>query len=508
MLNIFRESMIYQVIFRCLTYFEHIYQNSVLAAIIRHSFIGRIPRYYEEKEPLFLSSFFVKLLKVIAGFFKKIVDLIMRPVWNGKLAFVKEAKVFHIPYEILVYLIALFGFADFVFRQYFSGLSSVWDELFLILLVCVWVYKWMTEKDAEAYKMSPFDMSILIFIGIMVLEMFVSARFNIAFEGFRAIVQSMFWYFVAFQLLKSEKTIKYLVTVFVGGTGLLGIHGIYQYIIGVEMPSTWVQSSEVGIRTRVFSIFTSPNIFGSLLVLAIPMCVALFFVSNKVWQKILFLGLAGCMGGALLFTYSRGAWIGAVFAAGVYVLMKDKRLIIPAVIAGVLIFICVPSISERLLFMLSPEYMAASMRGGRLIRWITGLQILQEHPMFGLGLGGFGGAVAAHHDLQAVVRGSVVDTFYMDNYYMKIAAEAGLLGIAAFVFLMWQVFSVSVKTVHITKNKQVKEIGIGITAGLTGVIIHCFVENIFEVPMMGVLFWTFVAAMAQMWYSNYKKQSK
>ena len=91
---------------------------------------------------------------------------------------------------------------------------------------------------------------------------------------------------------------------------------------------------------------------------------------------------------------------------------------------------------------------------------------------------------------------------------MKIIVESGLIGIIAFVFLMWQVISVSVKTVHIVENRHAKEIGIGIIAGLSGVLAHCFVENIFEVPMMGVLFWVFVAAMAQLWYCNYKKQEE
>ena len=136
------------------------------------------------------------------------------------------------------------------------------------------------------------------------------------------------------------------------------------------------------------------------------------------------------------------------------------------------------------------------------------MQILREHPWIGLGLGAFGGAVASNHELFTEVGGQLIDTFYMDNYYMKIIVESGLIGIIAFVFLMWQVISVSVKTVHIVENRHAKEIGIGIIAGLSGVLAHCFVENIFEVPMMGVLFWVFVAAMAQLWYCNYKKQEE
>ena len=73
----------------------------------------------------------------------------------------------------------------------------------------------------------------------------------------------MLWYFVVIQLLRGEKTAKGVTTFFVIVVGLLALHGIYQYIIGVEMPAGWVDQNEAGVRTRVYSGFTSPNIFKS-----------------------------------------------------------------------------------------------------------------------------------------------------------------------------------------------------------------------------------------------------
>lgn len=512
MLEVFKASKSFYIVEKVIVFFVNMYRNSFLAQMVKTIYLifedscfGRLASRYDEAEPIFLYS---KACKVVSIFFQKcknIVDCTVRPFKTGRLAFVGESKVARFNYEVMVFLVALYAFFDWIFRQYIITFSSLWDELFLVLLCLMWIYKWATRKDAESIKMSPFDIPIIIFIGTMIVLMLISPKEEVAFEGFRVIVQGILWYFFVFQLMKDENTVRKLVTVFVSFTGILGIHGLYQYIIGVEMPSTWIESSEVGIRTRVFSIFTSPNIFGSLLVLAIPMCVALLVSTEKKIKKVVFAILGLCMCASLLFTYSRGAWIGAAFAVVVYVFMKDKKLIIPAIFAVLLILILVPSISNRILFMLSPEYMASSMKGGRLIRWITGLQIFQEHPWIGLGLGSFGGAVATNHGLSAIVRGEVVNTFYMDNYYMKILVEAGLVGIVVFVFMMWQVFSISTKTLYIIKdNKQAKELGTGILAGITGVMIHCFVENIFEVPMMGVLFWLFVAAMAQLWYSNYK----
>lgn len=40
--------------------------------------------------------------------------------------------------------------------------------------------------------------------------------------------------------------------VFVIVTGIMALHGVFQYIVGVEMPAGWVDQNEAGVRTRVF----------------------------------------------------------------------------------------------------------------------------------------------------------------------------------------------------------------------------------------------------------------
>lgn len=546
MLDVLKNSIVWHIIAWSINWLNTIYQHSVLKRIIkaigsmfRNSYIGRLSGGYLRREPIYFTSEFYRVLKKFIEKCKKMLCFITKPLLFFQSAKSRRTKILGtaalvllaiglgtvdeklffiailffgcsyyilLDYEKATYLLALYAVIDFLFRSYVPAFASVWDELFLICLCILYMFKWIKYSREDAVKFSPFNGCIMFFIGVMLFLMIISPNEKIAVEGFRVNVQHMLWYFVVFQLLKNTDAVKKISGVFVGLVGMLAIYGIYQYVIGVEMPASWISSSEVGIRTRVYAIFTSPNIFGSLLVLAFPICIAFIIIHKGIAGKIIFSVLLVCMAASLVFTYSRGAWIGVVCAVGIYLLLKDKRLIVPAVIGGMIILVLVPSISSRIIYMLSPEYMASSMKAGRLIRWITGFQILQEHPWFGLGLGSFGGAVAANHDLTAMVQGMSVHTFYMDNYYMKIAAEAGLIGLTAFVWLMWQVFSISLKTVSIIQDKKLKELGTGILAGLVGVIVHNCVENVFEVPMMSAMFWMFVAVMAQLWYSNYEKK--
>lgn len=424
------------------------------------------------------------------------------------IAFVTAAALMIFDHDVAVFFLAGYGVLDVAIRAFAGGISSIWDELFLIGLVGLWGIKWIMCRDEDNFKVTPVDFPLFLFIAAMVICLVLnSSDFSVGVEGFRAIVQYMLWYFVVIQLVNGERSAKAVTLCFVLIVGLLALYGVYQYAIGVEMPAGWVDQNEAGVRTRVFSIFTSPNIFGSLLTLAIPMTVSLALMTKKTLSRIFFCLVALVMLASLVFTFSRGAWIGFMLAAGIYILLKDKRFIIPAVILAVLVVAAVPSVGDRIGYMLSPEYIESSLRGGRLVRWLTGLEILKNNLLLGVGLGHFGGAVAMNNGMKYLVGYTWTDTFYMDNNMLKMAVESGLLGFGAFMILMYSVVINSFRTIKLSSTKASRELSTGILAGLCGVIAHNFFENVFETPMMTSLFWLFVAIIMGIWYEENKKIS-
>lgn len=409
--------------------------------------------------------------------------------------------------ETAVIFLALYAFIDYFLRTFASGFASIWDELLLVVMVLLWGWKWLVFRREDNFKQAPLDMPIVVFIAVMLFMLiFNSPDYAISLEGFRAIVQYILWYFVVIQLLRDKKSAKNVCLALVLATGLMGIHGVFQYIIGVEMPAGWVDQNEAGVRTRVYSILTSPNIMGSLMTLVAPISVSFVFSEKNIYKKLLFAFLSLMMVASLVFTFSRGAWIGFAVAVAIYVFIKDKRMFIPAIVFAVIVVLAVPSVGNRIAYMLSPEYIESSLRGGRLVRWLTGLEILEQAPLLGTGLGHFGGAVAINHGLTHLVGINVVKTFYMDNYYLKTAVESGIIGFLAFVMLMYSVFISSVRTINVTEEKAMKELEIGILAGLSGVMIHNWVENVFEVPLMTSLFWLLAGVMMHLWYINYHRK--
>lgn len=398
-------------------------------------------------------------------------------------------------YQIAVYIICFYSFIDFALRRVVPGLAGVWDDLFLIILLGLVVYKWILERNKPSFRWSPIDIPMFLYICINVLCIFMKPyEMNIVLEGFRANVEYMFFFFAFFQLIRGQASVKIIYMCLVFSVFFISLYGVYQYVTGVPMPAGWVDSAESGIKTRAFSIIGSPNILGSIIALVSPLVIGLFMVEKRFFIKLMYIGVYLVMLLCLLVTYSRGAWF--VFMGGlfVYILLKDVRFIIPAVLAVFLLLVFVPTVGDRLSYMFSREYIQSSLRGGRLVRWGKGIEEIKLSPYFGKGLGHIGGAVATNN--------KVYGHFYMDNYYLKIASEIGLVGIFFLLNLMYRVSKWCLIGTLRVNEKVSKELMMAGLSGVLAIVFNNFVENIFEVPLMVVMFWLVVSCVMSLWFDS------
>ena len=111
--------------------------------------------------------------------------------------------------------------------------------------------------------------------------------------------------------------------------------------------------------------------------------------------------------------------------------------------------------------------------------------------MKGFGLGGFGGAVAMNNQ-------EIPDMkyFYLDNYYLKTLVEMGLYGLISFIFLCISGLFQGIRAIFKERGDKSRiALPAAIFAGMAGVLLHCYTENIFEVPYMAAYFWALAAVV-------------
>lgn len=384
-------------------------------------------------------------------------------------------------------------------------LASVWDELLMILFFVTVAYRIALKKAPNTKYTTPLDSYIFLFLSAgLFLMCYVSPIFYIAVAGYRAVVQYILWFFVVVRLIEDDNDFKVLYNTLISVILMLGVHCIYQFIVGVEIPAGWVSASEYSVRTRVFSITGSPNIMGAIIVLLTPMVTAYFYTSKNIYVKV-FAGFSTIMlCFAVLFTFSKGAWVGMALAVIIFAFFVDRRIIALALSAGAFVFIAVPSVTNRITYLFTSDYALASSVGGRTLRWRIGLSLLEQcEAFFGFGLGRFGGAVAMQN--QVIDSSYGFEYFYMDNYYLKTLVEMGYMGIFFYILLLVAMITLSIKAILRIKHTHLFIPCVAMFSGMCGVLVHCYFENIFEVPYMTGYFW----AMASMiMYAGFIRKEK
>lgn len=402
----------------------------------------------------------------------------------------------------LLAILALYLPIDYFIRAVApSFIASVWDECFMLAATGYLLWHIGSQKKPLPSRAATMDGYLILFIAVgFFLMCAVSPMMNIAIAGYRAVTQYLFWFFLVTRLIEDDRDF----IIFYGALALMAImialHGIYQFIVAAPIPVTWMSQSEETVRTRVYSLTGSPNVMGSFLVMFAPMVAGIAYYSKKLWVKIVAVGATGMMCLSCLFTFSKGAWAGLAVAVVVFAILLDRRLIALMGVAGAAAFLMVPSVANRILFVLTPEYKAASLRAGRMIRWQTGIALLhnQSNPLLGFGLGRFGGAVAMQNQVSASF-----EYFYMDNYYLKTLVEMGYIGLAFYIFLLAALIIWCLRSIRNAPkigDSRNRILAASMFSGMMGVLTHCYFENIFEVPYMTAYFWSLAAAVMYLGY--------
>jgi len=395
--------------------------------------------------------------------------------------------------DIILCVFCLYLPLEWILRAYApASVGRLWDHLFLVfcfLLIALWKLNPRTECLSDA---TPLDGPFLLFLGIGVLLVgVVSPSLPVAVEGWRAVYQFMLWFFVVARLARTRRAVWLCYVLFVSLGLFLGLHGVYQYVAGVPSPASWVSIYEEGVRTRAFSIVGSPNILGCLTVMLAPMAAGLSYAVRGAGRKLLCRAAAGVMCVCCVVTFSRGAWVGMAVAVILFALLRDRRLLLLGGAAALVGFM-IPEIMNRITFLFTSDFARNNATAGRGARWEYGIDLVtRSNPVFGFGLGRFGGAVAMRNQTL-----ETINYFYMDNYYLKTFVEMGWLGLGGYLLLLAATIWNGLRVLfRVRKHNERYSLACGLFAGLAGVLVHCYFENIFEVPYMNAYFWGLAALL-------------
>lgn len=242
-------------------------------------------------------------------------------------------------------------------------------------------------------------------------------------------------YFLTANLLSSRRILRHAITTLTTSATLVAIIGLIQQIGGRAI-ANWLDNSAYDyIAGRITSVFENPNVLAVYLILVLPFTAAGFLQRGRTGGRMLFfLSFALCMG-AIVYTWSRGAWLGVILSLALFLFAchpATAYLLIPA-LAAFPIMMATP-IGLRLSSITSLTDSSISYRLGI---WRGALNMAGDHILGGVGVGE--SAFRAFYPYYAL--SGIEGATHTHNLTLQLLCEFGIVGpllFLAFLFLFFQ----------------------------------------------------------------------
>ncbi len=389
---------------------------------------------------------------------------------------------------------ASYAIIDYILRDVLTlnAIASIWDEGFMALCgLWLLVQRMGRGKPMESRRNSvDLLVGLYLVVGVILLLCTLVQDVSIHITGFRASMQYLIMFFLIIRLIRHDRDFLWMYRLMIAIATVIALYGIYQFIIGVEIPSNWTDAAEGSVRTRVFAIFSNPNVMGGYMILFAPMAIGMAYTQKDPATRVFYwiCGLCMCLG--CLFTMSRGAWLGLAVAALLFALIVDRKLFFLMVVGGIASCF-LPFVRSRIGYLFTPAFQESNQRAGRGVRWDRAFGYVTDYDAWamGLGYGMYGGAVA----MQNKINPNFVYT-YVDNYYVKTIAENGIAGLTALLTMLGGLFWNGARACGRTADSESKPLCAGMLTALIGFMVQSFFECLWEEPYLMALFFV-VAAM-------------
>ncbi len=287
-----------------------------------------------------------------------------------------------------------------------------------------------------------------------------------------------------------------------------GALGLYQFFTGAG-PQSFAISEQF---SRAFGTFGMPNSYAGYLGQIFPISLAFLAPATahllsersrgrRLPTLILCALLAAASGltlAGLLASYSRGAWLGALVGLAAMLLAASRRAFLAFLAAaafglGILWLTgpqaVPPIVQERVssladqlrIFdvtqeMVTPANFAVA---ERMSQWQAGLNMFLSNPILGVGIGNYN---AAYQDYFVGIW--VFSRGHAHNYYINAAAETGVFGLAAYLWLLGYWFLSLARGAKVQKGLG-RALAVGALGAVSAMSVHNLVDNL-HVLSMGV----------------------
>ncbi|MBX5491095.1 MAG: O-antigen ligase family protein [Chloroflexi bacterium] len=299
-------------------------------------------------------------------------------------------------------------------------------------------------------------------------------------------IELMVAFVLTLDLARDIRAARWLLLALVGAAAVEALFGVVQFVTG-RGPAFFA----IGPFMRAYGHFSQPNPFAGYLGTALPLALALAWLMPGAaprWARPAFLALAA----GVLLSLSRGAWLGQAVACAALLALASPRsrrhLLVLAVALLLLALlgtlgVLPPAIADRLGII--AEYFGpfdvrtVEVTGEnwsvveRMAHWQAAWYMFLDRPWLGVGPGNYATAYE-----QYFLPNWADPLGHAHNYYLNLAAETGLVGLATFLLVLGLAYRAAVRGLG-SSDPFWRTVALGTLGTLLALTVHSSFDSLF-----------------------------
>ncbi len=344
---------------------------------------------------------------------------------------------------------------------------------FLLKLLC----------GRRVFRLHLVDYAAIVFMAFV----FFGGIFSVdgsSFEKMCVFLCFMMAYFVVKNTLGSPVLVRRCIAALITSSVIVSLYGLYQNFFGT-ISAKWLDKEVFSdIRGRVVSSFDNPNVLGEYIILIFPLILAMMVTTKRKNAKFAYLVAAGLNCACLVFTWSRGAWLGFILSLLIFFAVSTKRSLTVGILslplmAVALYFAAGTSIVNRF------TNLSDSSSSYRFNIWRGVLHMLDDIGLHGIGIGeGAFRSIYPAYSLSGIEAAP-----HSHNLFLQIVVEMGIFALIAFGILLFFYTQCSLSFCKNANSPSNKIICLGFFAGITAFLIQGMTDYVWYNYRIFLLFW-------------------
>ncbi len=369
----------------------------------------------------------------------------------------------------------------------FIPLAPTMALLGLILLTAVSYGIRLFRDKSMRFRVNALDYFVVLFGIVLFYSSITSYTPNNSMFALLIHIAYILFYFILVNTIKTRQQLYAIVALLVLSSTVTSLYGLYQLKTVGATSEAWVDTTLFeDIKARVGSTFENPNVLGEYLVMIIPVAIAMLWGQKNWLSRLLTLGLTAIMLVCLVYTYSRGAYLGLMLAFALFAVLRDKRFVILGIVGLLLLpFVLPPSVINRFT---SIGNLADTSSSYRISVWLGSLKIVQDYWPSGIGLG-----LEPFKLLYPKYSLAAAYAHHSHNIYIQLLIETGIAGFVMFFSMIVVYYKTLLAGFYKTKDRFTSTFMIAIASGMAGYLAQGMVENIWYNNRVLLTFWVMLA---------------